>query len=134
MHVANAVFPPPAQVQAFFDAADHGPMVMVNLLKFKDRADYADGRANDISGAEAYALYGAGVVKCLAAVGGHLVYSGPVTGIMLGEVEELWDAVALAHYPSPAAMMAMISSPDYQAIEIHRHAGLAGQLNIRTKA
>ncbi len=53
---------------------------------------------------------------------------------MLGEVDELWDMVALAEYPSRAAMMAMVSSPDYQAIEKHRIAGLAGQLNIRTKA
>ena len=52
---------------------------------------------------------------------------------MLGEVEELWDMVALAQYPSRAAMMTMIQSPEYQAIEKHRVAGLAGQLNIRTK-
>jgi uncharacterized protein (DUF1330 family) len=52
---------------------------------------------------------------------------------MLGQVEELWDMVAIAEYPSRAAMVAMVKSPDYQAIEVHRMAGLAGQLNIRTK-
>ncbi len=41
--------------------------------------------------------------------------------------------VAIAEYPSRAAMVAMVKSPDYQAIEVHRMAGLAGQLNIRTK-
>jgi uncharacterized protein (DUF1330 family) len=41
--------------------------------------------------------------------------------------------VAIAEYPSRAAMLAMVQSPDYQAIEAHRMAGLAGQLNIRTK-
>jgi uncharacterized protein (DUF1330 family) len=57
-----------------------------------------------------------------------------VTDLMLGEVEELWDMVAIVEYPSRAAMLQMVQSPEYQAITKHRDAGLAGQLNIRTKA
>ena len=49
---------------------------------------------------------------------------------MLGEVEELWDSVAIAMYPSREAMLEMISKPAYQEIAVHRSAGLAGQLNI----
>lgn len=134
MKFVNAVFPPADQAAAFFDAAEDGPFVMVNLLKFKDRADYADGSDAGLSGREAYARYGAAVQACLAAVGGKSLYAGAVTELMLGEVDELWDMVALAQYPSRAAMMAMVQSPDYQAIEKHRVAGLAGQLNIRTKS
>jgi uncharacterized protein (DUF1330 family) len=106
---------------------------MVNLLKFKEHADYPDGSDAGLSGREAYARYGAGVQACLAAVGGKALYAGAVTELMLGQVDELWDMVALAQYPSRAAMMEMIQSPGYQAIERHRVAGLAGQLNIRTK-
>ena len=134
MQVKNETMPRPEVAQAFFSDADHGPMVMVNLLKFKEKATYPDGRDPDLSGRDAYNRYGEAVVACLAAVGGHVVYSGPVTGLMLGEVDELWDAVALAWYPGPQAMLQMVASPDYQAIEVHRHAGLAGQLNIRTRA
>ena len=54
--------------------------------------------------------------------------------LMLGEVEELWDMVAIAEYPSRAAMLQMVQSPKYQAITKHRDAGLAGQLDIRTKS
>lgn len=132
MQVANAVFPPMGQAMAFFAGPDDGPFVMVNLLKFKPRAEYEDGADAQLTGAEAYARYGKAVQACLAAVGGEQVYAGPVTGLLLGEVEELWDMVALARYPSLAAMQAMIASPEYQAIEYHRKAGLAGQLNIRT--
>jgi hypothetical protein len=57
-----------------------------------------------------------------------------VTGILLGEVEELWDKVSLAYYPSLEAMGEMMRSPGMQAISHHRRAGLAGQLNIRIKA
>ena len=134
MNVTNAVFPPPEQAAAFFSAPEDGPFVMVNLLKFKDKATYPDGRDPELSGRDAYNRYGAGVVACLEKVGGRVVYSGPVSGILLGDVEEMWDAVALAYYPSPQAMLQMVALPEYQAIEIHRYAGLAGQLNIRTKA
>ena len=73
------------------------------------------------------------MAKLVEGLGGKVRYSGQVTGLMLGEVEDLWDAVALAEYPSLAAFQAMATSPEYHAIEHHRLAGLAGQLNIRTK-
>jgi uncharacterized protein (DUF1330 family) len=133
MRVTNAVFPPADQAAAFFGRADDGPFVMVNLLKFRARAAYPDGSDSPLSGREAYAIYGAGVRACLEVVGGKALFAGAVTEIMIGEVEDLWDMVALAQYPSRAAMMAMVQSPDYQAIEKHRIAGLAGQLNIRTR-
>lgn len=133
MQVTNAVFPGPDQAQAFFGAAEDGPFVMVNLLKFKSRAEYPDGSDSDLPGAAAYARYGAAVSKLVEGLGGRVRYSGAVTGLLLGEVEELWDAVALAEYPSLAAFRAMAMSPEMQAIEHHRKAGLAGQLNIRTK-
>ena len=52
---------------------------------------------------------------------------------MLGEVEELWDMVAIARYPNKKAMLDMILDPDYQESAKHRAAGLKGQLNIETK-
>lgn len=134
MNVTNAVFPGAEQAAAFFGGVEDGPFVMINLLKFKDRADYPDGAEPELSGRDAYRRYGAAVQACLASVGARSVYAGDVTELMLGETDELWDMVALAEYPSRAAMMAMVASPAYQAIEKHRIAGLAGQLNIRTKA
>ncbi len=132
MRVENAVFPGKEQITSFFGGPENGPFVMVNLLKFKETAEYADGSDADLSGARAYARYGKGIQACLAAVDGKQIYAGPVTGLMIGEVEELWDMVALVEYPSLAAMQKMMSSPEYRAIEVHRKAGLAGQLNIRT--
>lgn len=133
MQVTNALMPQPEQAQAFFGTSTD-PMVMVNLLKFKDKAEYPDGRDAGLTGREAYLRYGAAVQKCLEMVGGRAVFSGNVTGLILGDVEDLWDMVALAYYPSPQAMLQMVALPEYQGIEIHRFAGLAGQLNIRTSA
>lgn len=134
MNVSNQIHPTPEQAKAFFNGEEDGPMCMVNLLKFKDKAAYADGSEPELSGRDAYLRYGAEVQACLAAVGGKARFSGMVTDLMLGEVEELWDMVAIAEYPSRAAMLEMVQSPEYQAITKHRDAGLAGQLNIRTKA
>jgi len=133
MNVQNAVMPSHAQFVDFFGAPEDGPFVMVNLLKFHETAQYADGSEPDLSGREAYARYGEGVTKLVLALGGKMHYSGAVTGLMLGEVDELWDMVALVEYPSLAAFKAMALSPEMHAIEHHRTAGLAGQLNIRTK-
>lgn len=133
MQVANAVMPGLQQATDFFGAAEDGPFVMVNLLKFKPRAEYEDGSDPGLTGAEAYARYGEQVRKLVEGLGGRIRYSGAVTGLLLGEVEELWDMVALAEYPSLAAFRAMAMSPEMHAIEHHRKAGLAGQLNIKTK-
>ncbi|MBP7649629.1 MAG: DUF1330 domain-containing protein [Phenylobacterium sp.] len=134
MKVENAVIPPMEQALEFFGAPEDGPFVMVNLLKFKDRAEYADGSDAQLTGREAYARYGEGVTKLVEALGGAMHYSGEVTGLMIGEVEDLWDLVALVEYPSLAAFRDMALSPEMAAIEHHRKAGLAGQLNIKTKA
>lgn len=133
MKVTNKVIPGTEQAAAFFSGEEDGPFVMVNLLKFKANAEYPDGADSHLTGAEAYARYGKAVRAHVEAVGGKTGYAGPVTGLLLGEVEELWDMIALAEYPSRAAMLAMIQSPEYQEIARHRSAGLQGQLNIRTK-
>ncbi len=133
MQVINQVQPGGEQARAFFEGPDEGPFVMVNLLKFKPLAEYDDGSDAHLTGAEAYARYTVEVRKLLTAIGGRSRYAGPVTGILLGEVDDLWDMIALAEYPSLAAMSEMMRSPGMQAISHHRRAGLAGQLNIRTR-
>lgn len=132
MRVDNAIFPSMEQASTFFGGPENGPFVMVNLLKFKAKAEYADGSDSYLTGEAAYARYGKAIQACLAAVGGRQIYAGNVTGMMIGEVEDQWDMIALVEYPSLSAMQKMISSPEYKAIETHRKAGLAGQLNIRT--
>jgi uncharacterized protein (DUF1330 family) len=133
MEVNNKVTPSEEQIKGFFEPGADGPIYMLNLLKFKDKAEYEDGRETDLSGAEAYALYGAAVSKILVNLGGGGMFNAKVERLMLGEVEELWDSVAIAMYPGRQAMIDMMQSEEYQAIHHHRNAGLAGQLNIETK-
>jgi uncharacterized protein (DUF1330 family) len=130
MNVENAVVPTLEQIKELQEGGHDRPIYMVNLLKFKEKAEYADGRETELSGQAAYMIYAAEVAGHLAAVGGKPVIGGQVTGLRLGVVEDLWDMVAIAMYPNRKAMFAMITSPAYQKSAEHRSAGLAGQLNI----
>ena len=130
MEVVNSVTPTDAQVQGFLEPGHDGPIYMLNLLKFRDRAAYEDGRESDLTGEQAYRIYGREVAKLLVEVGGAPMFSASVERLMLGEVEELWDSAAIAMYPSRQAMFRMINMSKYREIAVHRSAGLAGQLNI----
>ena len=133
MKVENAVIPNEEQLAGFLEGDTETPIKMVNLLTFKDKAEYADGRETNLSGKEAYEIYTTEVQGHLEKVGGKSIFFGEVQRLMLGEVEELWDWVAIAEYPSRKAMLEMIMNSEYQKSEEHRSAGLAGQLNIETK-
>ena len=132
MKVENKVIPTDEQINGFLEDPDLGPISMVNLLKYKKSAVYDDGRETNLSGKEAYQLYAAEVIKLIEKYGGEFVFAGSVSRLMLGEVEEMWDEVAIAKYPSRKAMFEMTMDPDYQKIHVHRDAGLKGQLNIET--
>ena len=130
MEVTNRLQPNASQMAAFADRASDGPIYMLNLLKYRENAEYADGRDAGLTGREAYALYAKGVSELLKEFGGSLSFKASVGRIAIGEVEELWDDVAIAMYPSRAAMLQMMQSDKMQEIGQHRAAGLAGQLNI----
>ncbi len=133
MKVENKVAPNDKQISGFMAADADAPIHMVNLLKFKDKAQYEDGRETSLTGSEAYAIYSAEVQGHIERVGGQLVFDGEVSRLMLGEVEDLWDKIAIVRYPNMKAMVEMTSDPEYQKSAIHRIAGLEGQLNIETK-
>ena len=96
MDVKNAVIPNEAQIKGFFEPAPDGPIYMVNLLKFKPKAEYEDGRSSELTGKEAYQIYGDAVSELLPEFGGFVGFFGDVERLVLGEVEELWGEVAVA--------------------------------------
>jgi uncharacterized protein (DUF1330 family) len=126
MEVKNHLKPHKTQIEGFLEGDTDTPITMLNLLKFKEKAEYEDGRETD-------SIYGKEVVEHLKKVGANWVLSGKVSRLMIGEAEDLWDSVAIARYPSRKAMFEMIMDPDYLESEKHRSAGLEGQLNIELK-
>ena len=135
MKVENRVYPNREQMKGFFEEGnDDQPIYMINLLKFKEKAEYKDGRETSLSGREAYALYGEIMEKHLIEIGGELIFKSKVTRITVGKVDELWDAIAIAKWPSKKVMGENMMPTDPKLLEgyQHREAGLAGQLNIES--
>lgn len=130
MKFANKVFPNEEQLKGFDENPEIGPIKMLNLIKLKQHATYSDGRETKLTGLEAYMLYGEETQEHLKKVGAKVIFSGPVSRLMIGEIDELWDLVAIAEYPNRAAMLKMISDPEYLKSSEHREAALDGQLNI----
>ncbi len=125
-----AIAPTEAQLRNLAAHALDGPIYMLNLLKFKPRAEYPDGRPSDLTGAEAYDLYGQSVGPLIANVGGRLVWAGQAQTLVIGDGELQWDRVAIVEYPSLEAFREMTSSDGYGEAHVHREAGLAHQLLI----
>lgn len=122
-----SVTPTDKQIQYLAEQGPEGAIVMVNLLKFRARAQYDAGRAEadlGISGAEAYQRYGAVAQKCITEVGGSIVWGGPQAFVFIGGSEQDWDQVVCVRYPSRQAFLKMVSQPHYLAASYHRTAGL----------
>lgn len=101
---------------------DDGPVWMVNLMKYREVADYADGRESAISGREADDLYTPR--ESLAAIGAEIVFGGEVDQQLLGDAP-IWDRVGVVKYPTRRSFIEMQSRPDFQRQHVHKDAGMA---------
>jgi len=136
MKVENSLYPNHDQMKGFFDNEDDGkPIYMVNLLKFRDKAEYQDGRETSLTGREAYSLYAEVFEKYLIDLGGEITFVSEVNRLTIGKVENLWDSIAIAKWPSKKIMGESMNPNEPHILEAYKHrsAGLEGQLNIETK-
>lgn len=108
---------------------DTGPVHMLNLVRFRDKANYPDGR--DATGAEAYAAYGRESGPIFRRLGGRIVWSGNMELMLTGPQEEYWHSCFIAEYPSAAAFVDMVKDPDFQKSVIHRQAAVEDSRLIR---
>lgn len=127
-----AIDPTRESFKALFDRVpQEGPVLMLNLLAFRDQA--ADGaQAPARTGRQAYAAYSEAVAPLLARVGASVQWLGDAHHALIGPPGEQWDEVLLVRYPSRDAFVAMIQSADYKAIVHHRTAALRDARLIAT--
>jgi uncharacterized protein (DUF1330 family) len=119
-----ALYPTSEQIQALATSTTDGPVVMVNLLRFKPRADGADA---GLSGEEAYRRYADQMVPFVQSKGGRVIFSGRLDAQVIGGDADAFHMVALVEYPSRQAFVAIATDPFVQDIGAHRAAGLEGQ-------
>jgi uncharacterized protein (DUF1330 family) len=102
------------------------PVVMLNLMRFREQS--LDGKG---SGWDAYLRYSALAIKLIKARGGTITWTGTVEAVALGvAADNRWDYVALVRYPSRAAFIDMMTSPEYAQANVERENGCAAHTII----
>lgn len=121
--------PTPAAGRALMLRGLNGPVMMLNLLRFRTLADYratpAIAPAQPISGRAAYDLYVAHTLPYLIRSGGAVLFDGDGGDVLVGPDGERWDRVMLIRQASLDSFMAFASNAEYLAGLGHRSAALA---------
>ena len=107
-----------------------GPVWMVNLMRYRERAEYADGRSTDLTGQQADDLYAP--FDSLAAVGAEIVFFGEVETQLLGD-GPAWDRIAVVKYPTGRAFVDMQMRPEFVEHHVHKDAGMAATIITATR-
>jgi len=114
--------------RAFFMRRIAGPVVMLNLLRFRAQADYSAtphlAGPDPIDGATAYQRYIEHTLPFLRKSGGDVMFFGRGGPFLIGPSHERWDATLLVRQRSVADFMAFASDAAYLAGVGHRTAAL----------
>ena len=81
-----------------------GPVVMLNLLRFKE-----DGRAG-------YEEYASKIQPFLEKVGAEVTFVGDLSTVLVAPESHEWDTILIVRYPSRQAFSSMVADPGYQEI------------------
>ena len=106
-----------------------GEVVMLNLLRFRDVADYSATPDLEpdapISGTEAYELYIEHTLPHLRESGGDVEFVGEGGSFLIGPSDERWDMVLLVRHRSVQTFMSFASNEAYLGGMGHRVAAIS---------
>lgn len=112
----------------YMDFHDKGSVTMLNLLRFKEIADYTEQEAiapsSPISGEQAYQLYMKETLPFIQEAGSEVLFYGKSNYFLIGPEAEKWDVVLLVKHTSVASFMAFAQNEAYLRIAGHRTAAL----------
>lgn len=112
------------------------PLAVLNLFEFNAVANYQPGdpeyatSAAEISGQEAFQLYGEVAGKTIEDLGGRVVVSAPAEQVLIGHEAANWHAAAVMYFPSRGAFLQMMSDANFQKASRHRRAALSNHCMI----
>jgi uncharacterized protein (DUF1330 family) len=117
-----------AEIAGIAGSPEDGPVVMLNLNRYRERAQYdgevPDGLEGHVSGHDAYLRYGAVALAVLSRVGGAILWQADAKLIAVGDETDRYDEVVAVWYPSLAAFVKLATDPEILAARAHRTAGL----------
>ena len=120
-----ATWPTPQQIETFLEGPQDQPVVMVNLLKFKQQADASP---EGMTGRAAVALYSKAMKEFVERNGGSFVIAASIDSQLIGEGGEDFEFVGVMRYPSRQAFLTLAGAPEIaDSIGRHREAGLESQ-------
>ncbi|MGL6160740.1 DUF1330 domain-containing protein [Microbulbifer sp.] len=124
----NYLEPSAESAAALFSRKLDGEVVMLNLLRFRDTADYSGcpqlAPKTPISGRFAYQKYIDHTLPLLRRSGGELVFLGEGGEFFIGPQDERWDMAMLVRQKSLQVFVAFTSDPEYLAGMGHRTAAV----------
>ncbi len=131
----NHLNPTREQFKGMYGLPLDRPVMMLNLLRFREKAVYQDGdpeMGEDVSGAEAYARYSNEATPIFDRLGASQAWIGTPELVLIGDSHaDLWDLAFVARYPSGQAFIDMVKDPDYQRAVRHRNAAVLESRLIR---
>jgi uncharacterized protein (DUF1330 family) len=130
----GSIDPERSQFNAFKALPRDAPIEMLNLVRLRDQAVYAEDHplhGQNVSGLEAYRSYGRDSAEVFARVGGRQVWVGRPEVVVTGPLDERWDLAFIAAYPSAGAFLEMVTDPVYRQAVKHRQAGVEDSRLIR---
>jgi len=128
--MSSYIDPERDQFEAFKALPRDEPIMMLNLLRFREKAAYPDGR--DVSGAAAYEAYGSESAPVFQRVGGEIIWRGRPQVMLIGPKDKHWDLAFIARYPTAGAFLEMVTDPQYREAVKHRQAAVLDSRLIRT--
>jgi uncharacterized protein (DUF1330 family) len=127
-----------AEIGELAGAAGDGPVIMLNLNRYRARAAYdAEPRDRvdpDVTGREAYERYAVVALPTLERVGGRVLWHAASPGTVIGDGSDRYDEIIAVFYPSLQAFLALALDPAILAAISHRSAGLERAALIRCEA
>lgn len=118
--MAYYIDPERERFEAFKNLPRDKPIMMLNLLRFRNKAVYENDR--ELSGVEAYAAYGRETAPVFRRVGGKIIWRGKPEIMLIGPKDKDWDLIFVAYYPTADSFIEMITDPDYRIAVKHRQA------------
>lgn len=132
--MTNYVDPSRENWQRFKDLPRDTPIHMLNLIRFRDLAEYPEGHPNHgkgLTGREAYEIYREGFQRVVANDGAAMVWEASIECVVTGPEGE-WDEAFVMGYPNSAVFMGMVRNEEYiRDVVPHRTAAVADSRLIR---
>ncbi|MDQ8936521.1 DUF1330 domain-containing protein [Acinetobacter rudis] len=124
----NYLFPTQQNGISLFKRQLQGEVVMLNLLHFREIADYSafpeQAPLTAISGKEAFQLYIDHTLPFLQATGGDILFLANAGEFFIGPLDEYWDAVMLVKQKSIESFMSFAENQECMKGNLHRTAAL----------